>query len=114
MDDALFKIRSKSPAFVLNPIKAMLKLAVDIISLQQLEYEMYCSDPPNYYNCFEIVYCGHPDFPYANIQLEQATKLILSHFWEEEHPLFLIPSTTKIHNWFASIWFTDLRNTHLE
>ena len=35
----------------------------------------------------EIVYYVHPDFPYANIQLEQATKLILSHFWEEYHPL---------------------------
>ena len=47
-DDALFKIGSKSPAFLLNPLEAMLKLAVDIISLQQLEYEMYRADPPSY------------------------------------------------------------------
>ena len=47
-DDALFKIESKSPTFVLNPLKAMLKLVVDIISLQQLEYEMYRADPPSY------------------------------------------------------------------
>ena len=46
-DDALFRIGSKSPAFVLNPLKAMLKLVVDIITLQQLEYEMYRSDPSN-------------------------------------------------------------------
>ena len=35
---------------------------------------------------FEIGYCGHPDFPYAYIQFEKATKLILSHFQEEDHP----------------------------
>ena len=45
MDDALFKIGSKSPAFVLTPLEAMLKLVVDIISLQQLKYKMYHSDP---------------------------------------------------------------------
>ena len=28
----------------------------------------------------------HPNFPYAHIQLYQATKLILSHFQEEDHP----------------------------
>ena len=56
---------------------------VDRISLQKLEYEMERADIPNDYNCFEIVNCGHPDFPYAHIELEQATKLILSHFQEE-------------------------------
>ena len=38
--DPLFKIRPKRPAFVLNSLKDMLNLVVDIISLQQLEYEM--------------------------------------------------------------------------
>ena len=33
----------------------------------------------------EIGYCSHPVFPYAHIQLDQATKLILSHFQEEDH-----------------------------
>ena len=37
---------------------------------------------------FKIGYCGHPDFPYAHIQLDQATKLILSNFQEGDHPLF--------------------------
>ena len=36
---------------------------------------------------FEIGYCDHPASPYANIKLKQATKLILSNFWEEYHPL---------------------------
>ena len=38
--DALFKIRSKIPVFVLKPLQAMLNLVVDTISLQRLEYEM--------------------------------------------------------------------------
>ena len=65
--DALFKIRSKIPAFVLNPLKSMLNLVVDRISLQKLEYEMKPDDIPDDYNLFEIEYCGHPDFPYAHI-----------------------------------------------
>ena len=46
-DYALFKIRSKRPNFVLNPLKYMLNLVVDIISLQQLEYEMERADLPD-------------------------------------------------------------------
>ena len=34
---------------------------------------------------FEIRYCGHPNFPYTNIQLEQASDLILSYFRKEDH-----------------------------
>ena len=59
-----------------------LNLVVDIISLQQFEYEIERADLPDDYNFFEIVYCDHPDFPYAYIQLEKSTKLILSHFQE--------------------------------
>ena len=36
---------------------------------------------------FEIGYCGHPEFLYAHIQLEKSTKLLLSNFQEEDHPL---------------------------
>ena len=32
------------------------------------------------YNYFEIGYCGHPNPPYKNIQLEQASDLILHIF----------------------------------
>ena len=39
-DDALFKIKPKRPAYVLNPLKAMLNLFVDRISLKQLDYKM--------------------------------------------------------------------------
>ena len=35
---------------------------------------------------FEIGYCGHPDFPYAHIQLDKSTKSIISHSQEEDHP----------------------------
>ena len=60
----------------------MLNYEVDRLSFQQLEYEMDRTDYLVDYICFEIGYCGHPNFPYANIQLEQATNLILSHFKE--------------------------------
>ena len=66
-DDALFKVKSKIPTFVLKPIKAIRKFLVDIISLQQLGYEMERSDLPDDYFFFEIGYCGHPAFPYVHI-----------------------------------------------
>ena len=71
----------------MNPLKAILNLVVERISLQQLEYEMERDDLPDDYNCFEIGYCGHPASPYAHIQLEQSTKWIIYNFREEEHPL---------------------------
>ena len=58
----------------------MLKLVVDIIYLQELEYEMERADLPDDYFFKKKGYCGHPAFSYAHIQLEQSTKLILSHF----------------------------------
>ena len=42
------------------------------------------ADLPDVY-IFQIWYCGHPDFPYAYIQIEQATKSIISHFQEGDH-----------------------------
>ena len=53
-DDSLFKNISKKPAFVLNPLKAMIKHVVDIISLQQLDYEMECVDIPDDYNFLKL------------------------------------------------------------
>ena len=41
---------------------------------------------PDDYNFFELGYCGHNQFPYSNIFLDQASALILSHFQEEDHP----------------------------
>ena len=64
----------------------MLKSVVDRLSLQQLEYEMERADIPDDCNCFEIGYFGHPDLPYANIQLEQGIRIIISYFQEEDHP----------------------------
>ena len=57
-DDALFKNRSKLPDFVLRPLKFMLNLEVDRLSLQQLEYEMDCTDYPADYNFFKSLVLG--------------------------------------------------------
>ena len=54
----------------------MLNFEMKILSLQQLEYEMDCTDYPVDYNFSEIGYCGHPDFPYIHIQFNQANNLI--------------------------------------
>ena len=80
-DDDLFKNRSKRPTFVLRQFLTIL----DRIFLQQLEYKMDHTDYPVNYNCFEIGYCGHPTFLYTNIQLKQASDLILLHIQEEYH-----------------------------
>ena len=94
-DDAFFKNRSKRSAFVISPLKSILHFEVDWLSLQKLQYEMDCTDYPDYYNCFEIGYCGHPNFPYATIIFKKATNLILSHFRENAIYSFMIHSTTK-------------------
>ena len=49
-DDELFKNRSKIPAFALIPLKSMLNFEVNILSLQQLEYEMDRTDSLVDYN----------------------------------------------------------------
>ena len=85
-DDYLFKNSSKKiPTFVTSPFLTMLNVEVGRISLQQLEYEMNRTGYPADYNFFEIGYCVHPNFPYTNIQLEQASDLILSRFHKEDH-----------------------------
>ena len=58
----------------------MLNFELDRLSLQQLEYEMDCTDFPLEYNYFkyDILVTLTPLYTY--IQLEQATKLILSPF----------------------------------
>ena len=45
-DGALFKNSSKRTASVLRLLKSMLNSEVDRLSLQQLEYEMDCTDYP--------------------------------------------------------------------
>ena len=51
-DDALFNNRSKKPAFVIRPLNTIIKIEVDRLSLQQLEYEMYRADLPDDYIFF--------------------------------------------------------------
>ena len=67
---------------------------MDILSTQKLYYEMERADPPDDF-FLEIGYCGHPALFYAHIQLEQATKLILSHFQEEKRPLIYYTLNNK-------------------
>ena len=84
-DNELFQNRTKKPMFVLCSFQQFLNSKLDRLSLQQLEYEMYFPDYPNKYNYFELGYCGHPQYPYSNIFLDQASDLILSHFKVEDH-----------------------------
>ena len=87
MDDyALFRNRQKILAFVLRSLQSMLNFEVEILSLQQLEYEMYHTDYPVNYNCFEIGYCGHPNFSYENVKFKQATYFF---FLQEDDPPFI-------------------------
>ena len=72
------------------------------------------SDIPDKLNVMIQGYCGHPTFPYAHIRLEQATKLIISHFQEDNHPFIhdtLKNKTTQLVSLYILI---DLRNTHPE
>ena len=58
---------------------------------------------------FERWHCGHPNFPYAYIQLNKSTKLIFkfSGRWPSIHSRY----TEQRYNWF---FFTDLRKLHPE
>ena len=40
----------------------------------------------NHHNFFELVYCGHTQYPHSKIFLDQASALILLQFQEEDHP----------------------------
>ena len=95
-DDALFNNRSKQPAFVLRPLKSMINFEVERLYIQQLEYEMDCTDYPFNYNFFEIGYCGHPNFPYANIKFKQATNLITSHLKEDHQLIYDTQKKTQL------------------
>ena len=88
MDNELFKNRTKKSTFVLCSFHQFLISKLDRLPPQQLECEMDCTDYPDKYNIFELVYCGHPKYPHSNIFLDQARDLILSHF-KEEHNYFI-------------------------
>ena len=77
-----FKNKSKIPTFVIMPFLTMLNLEVNILSLQQLEHETDRIYYPVDYIFLKIGYCGHPTYPFTNIQLKQASHSIPSHFQE--------------------------------
>ena len=65
---------------------------------------MDCTDFPVDYNFYEKLYCGHPNFPYAHIQLGKFTKLILSHFQEEDHS-FIFDTLKNKKTQLVSLYF---------
>ena len=73
--------------FVLTSFQNFLDSNLDRWYLQQLEFEMDSYRYPDMYNVSELRYCGHPQYPYSKIFLDQASDLILSHFKDEDHPL---------------------------
>ena len=79
-DNVLFKIKTAKPKFVLTSFQHFLDSKLDRLSLQQLEFEMDSTGYPDDYNFFELGYCGHTQFPYSNIFLDQASDLTLSQF----------------------------------
>ena len=85
-DNVLFKNRKIFPKFVLAPFCLLLDSKLVRLSLQQLECEMDSTGYPDDHNFFEFGYCGHTQFSYSNVFLDQARALILLQFQEEDHP----------------------------
>ena len=81
-DIVLFENRKIFPKFVLAPFRLFLDSKLDRLSLQQLEFEMDSTGYPDDHNFFELGYCGHTQFPYSKIFLDQASDFILLQFQE--------------------------------
>ena len=65
---------------------------------------------PDNHNFFELEYCGHNQFPYSKIFLEQASDLILSQFQEEDHP-FIIKDLQDDDIHLVSLYYVYKPNT---
>ena len=50
---------------------------------------------PDDHNIFDLGYCGHTQFPYPEIILDQATDLLLSQFHKEDHPFIIMALREK-------------------
>ena len=81
-DNEVFKRRSKKTMFVLTSFQHFLDSKLDRLYLQQLEFEIDSAGYPDEYNVFESGYCGHPQYPYSKMFLDQVSDLIISHFKE--------------------------------
>ena len=113
-DNELFQKRTRKPMFVLTSFQHFLNSNLDRLSLQQLEFEMDSAGYPDKYNFFESGYCGHPQYPYSKIFLDQSSDLILLHLRKKTIPSLVMHSETRIFNEFCYITFTNLRPTHPE
>ena len=88
-DNNLFNFRTIRPKFLLTSFQHFLNSKLDRLSLQQLECEMDSTRYPDDHNFFEVGYCGHTQFPYSKLFLDQSSDLILLQFQEEDHPLII-------------------------
>ena len=79
-DEVLFKARKFLPQFVLAPLCSFLNLNLDRSSLLQLKIEMDATGYPDDHKFFDLVYCGHTQYPHSKIFLDQARALIISQF----------------------------------
>ena len=60
----------------------------------------------DHHNFFELGYCGHTQYPYSKIFLDQASALILSQFQEEDH-LFIRKSLQDEDIHVVSLYYVD-------
>ena len=110
----MYNFRTKIPKSVLTSFRNFLDSKLYRLSLQQLEFEMDSAGYPDMYNCFELGYCGHPQYPWSNIFLDQASDLILSYFKEEDHLFISDALRDENIQLFCYIKLTNLRPTHPE
>ena len=103
-DNFLFKNRKTFPKFVLAPLRGFLNQKLDRLSLQQLECEMDSAGYPDHHNFFELGYCGHTQYPYSKIFLDQESALILSQFQEEAHT-FIVKALQGEHIHVVSLYY---------
>ena len=105
---------SKRSTFVIKPFLTMLNLEVDRISLQQLEYEMVCTNHPvkYFFLKWDIVVTLT-----SLTQIFNSSKPVIKYFHIFKNTTiysFMIHLKTKRHNWFTYIMFTNPRKTHPE
>ena len=77
-DNVLFLNRKIFPKFVLALLRGFLNSKLYRLYLQQIECEIDSTGYPDHHNFFELGYCGHTQYPYSKIFLDQARALILS------------------------------------
>ena len=78
-DNKLFKNRKQKTTFVLCSFQKLLNSKLNRLSLKEIECKNYHTDYPGKYNCFELVYCGHPKYPHTNILRKKTISSLRMH-----------------------------------